>query len=121
MCDMTYMVVEIFCYWLWFEIMKCWFLVLLRPMLFIDIIATCSYHTCTKNMLVKTHKRQFEERKNYYNKCKVKGDLTLQFYYTTYKQLKEVGNNATVAMVKNLNYPIYYTICMKYLIVMVKS
>jgi hypothetical protein len=104
------MVDEIFCYWLWFELMKCWFLMLLRPMLFIDIIATCSYRTCTTNMLVKTHKRQFEERQNYYNKCKVKGDLTLQFYYTTYKQLE--GNREQCNSCKGeefkLSYILYY-------------
>jgi hypothetical protein len=33
--------------------------------------------------------------------------------------IEGIGNNATVAKVKNLNYPIYYTICMKDLMVMV--
>ena len=52
------------CYWLWIEIMKHWFLMLLHPMLFINVI--CSYHTCTPNMLVKLHERQFWERQKYY-------------------------------------------------------
>jgi hypothetical protein len=82
------MVDEIFCYWLWFELMKCWFLMLLRPMLFIDIIAICSHRTCTTKMLVKTNKRQFEERHNYYNKCKEKGSNSAILHADNWKKMR---------------------------------
>jgi hypothetical protein len=81
---------------------------LLRPMLFIDIITICSYCTCTTNMLVKIHKRKFGEKKKQYDKCKGKRDLVLQFYYITCKQLERNKNNATVAKGKNLKYTILY-------------
>jgi hypothetical protein len=42
--------------------MKYWFFMLLRPMLFIDTIAICSWDTCTTDMLVTIHKRQLEKK-----------------------------------------------------------
>jgi hypothetical protein len=60
--------------------MKYWFFMLLRPMLFIDTIAICSWDTCTTDMLVTIHKRQFKKKNN-----------------NTYKQLGRSENNVTNA------------------------
>jgi hypothetical protein len=52
---------------------------------------------------------------------KEKGSNSAKFTIPHTNNWKEIGNNATVAKGKNLNYHVYYTICMKGLMVMVKS
>jgi hypothetical protein len=50
--------------------MKYWFFMLLRPMLFIDTIAICSWDTCITDMLVKIHKEQLERSENHATNAK---------------------------------------------------
>jgi hypothetical protein len=73
MCDTAYMVDEILFLLVMIELMKYWFFMLLRPMLFIDTITICPYDTCTTNMLVKIHKGSLEEGKNTITNTKEKG------------------------------------------------
>ena len=110
MFDTTYMVDEMMrycCYWLWFELMNCWFLMLLQPMLFINIIAIYSYRTFTRSMLVKLHEEGFWERKKYYNKCKEKGSSSAILHANNWKEMR---NNCKGEEFKaSLN----YTTCMR--------
>jgi hypothetical protein len=65
-------------------------LVLLWPMLFICTIASCSWDTCTIDMLVIIHERQLEKNND------------------TYKKLERNKKHCNKCKGKNLNYPISY-------------
>ena len=102
MCDTTHRVDEdlIGIGW-WIEPMKGWLFMLIQPILFINVITVCSYHTCITNMLVKLYERQDTLT------ITKKRELVLQYHMRIIWRKWE-----TIARGRFKSYP-NYTTCMK--------